>query len=366
MIQKFKIKNYKSLRNVEIDLNKFNVLIGPNASGKSNLLDCLAFISEIAQGRVDEGISKRGGYEHVVFGGERRNIELSIKFPLDNKPSEYFISISDKGIDKENLTIGKEVVIDRELDKFKILMNDKKYREGSYGRDSSLIYGYGNKRFKDEYFLTFKTKGYLSSWKSYNFITSQMRKIYPAQRKLVLDGNGGNLAQVLVSLHNECPKMFDRIENMLKQGIPQIEELLTPLTPDGKTYVAIREKGFDSPFDYYQVSDGILKLLAYITAISPIEPKLICFEEPENFIHPRLFELLVEILKKSEKQIILSTHSPYLLDWIEPENVIVVEKKEKETIMRKIEDTSKLKEHLGEIGLSLGEYWYGNGLGGNP
>jgi len=154
-----------------------------------------------------------------------------------------------------------------------------------------------------------------------------MRKTYSAKKKLILEKNGGNLAQVLLSLHNERPKMFDKIENMLKQAIPQVDELLTPLTEEGDTYVAIREKGFDSPFDYFQVSDGTLRLLAYITAIASIEPKLICFEEPENFIHPRLLELLVEILKKSDKQIILSTHSPCLVDWVEPEDVIIVEKK---------------------------------------
>jgi len=335
MIKKLKIKNYKSLKDVELELDKFNVLIGPNASGKSNLLDCLAFVSEIAQGSVSESLTRRGGYERVVFGGENQNIELTIDFTLDNELFTYPLSISREGIDKEKLYVGDKIKIDKQ----------------NIGW-ATTIYQHSEIR---EYF---------NSLRSYNFITSAMRRTDLAKKNLILDKNGGNLAQVLLSLHNERPKTFDRIEDILKQAIPQIDELLTPLTEDGQTYVALRERGFDSPFNYFQVSDGTLKLLAYITAIASEEANVVCFEEPENFIHPRLFELLVEVLKKSDKQIILSTHSPYLVDWVEPEDVIIVEKKNKETVTSRLKDEDRLKRHLKEIG--LGELLYSGETGGTP
>lgn len=353
MIKKLKVKNYKSLKNVELDLDKFNVLIGPNASGKTNLLDCLTFVSEIAQKSLNDSLKGRGDYKRVVFSGEKENIELSIDFIRDNEASKYFISISEEGVEEERLSIGDVGVIDRHLNDINKQLDSGEYQKVGVGTWVAAIYYHSP-----------KTREYLSSWRSYNFITSEMRKTYSAKRNLILDKNGGNLAQVLLSLHNERPKIFDKIENMLKQAIPQVDELLTPLTEGGDTYVAIREKGFDSPFDYFQVSDGTLRLLAYITAIASIEPKLICFEEPENFIHPRLFELLVEILKKSDKQIILSTHSPYLVNWVEPEDVIIVEKKENETVMRRIKEVDKLKKHLEEIG--LGELLYSGEVGGVP
>ncbi len=355
MIKKLKIKNYKSLKNVELELDKFNVLIGPNASGKSNLLDCLAFISEIAKGDIDGSLRGRGGYERVVFGGEKENIELSLDFILGTEPSKYFIFISKVGIDEEKLTIKDVGVIDRHLNDINKRLDTGELEKVTAGTWVSAIYYHAP-----------KTREYLNSWRSYNFITSEMRRTYPAKRNLILEKNGGNLAQVLLSLHNERPKTFDKIEDMLKQAIPQIDELLTPLTEGSETYVAMREKGFDSPFNYFQVSDGTLKLLAYITAIASEEANVVCFEEPENFIHPRLFELLVEVLKKSDKQILLSTHSPYLVDWVEPEDVIIVEKKDNETVTSRIKDGDKLKERLAELGLALGEYWYGGGLGGNP
>jgi predicted ATPase len=368
MIKKLKVQNYKSLKNVELELDKFNVLIGPNASGKSNLLDCLVFLSEIAQKGIDESLKGRGGYEHVLFYGEKGNIELSIDFISGTKRSNYFISISDEEVVEEGLSINGKKIIERHLRQAKILVSPDTEEYSSHGllpwsSAISTAITFSEIKARDEYK---KAVEFLPNWRSYNFITSEMRRTYSAKRNLILDRNGGNLAQVLLSLHNERPKTFDKIENMLKEAIPQVDELLTPLTEGGETYVAMREKGFDSPFDYFQVSDGTLKLLAYITAIATEEPGLISFEEPENFIHPRLFELLSEVLKKSDKQIILSTHSPYLVDWVEPEDVIIVEKKDQETVASRIKDRDKLKKRLEEIGLSLGEYWYGGGLGGNP
>lgn len=314
----------------------------------------MAFISEIAQGSVIDSLNQRGDFKHVVFSGEG-SMEITFDFLLDGELFDYFISFSDRGIVEEKLNIGGYLkLIERKLGGIKI---SKEPEERSISAWTSGLYVY-----KSENAKILESNKYLSSWRSYNFITSGMRKTYSAKRNLILDKNGGNLAQVLLSLHNERPKIFDKIENMLKQAIPQIDELLTPLTEGGDTYVAIREKGFDSPFDYFQVSDGTLRLLAYITVIASIEPKLICFEEPENFIHPQLFELLVEILKKSDKQIILSTHSPYLVDLVEPEDVIIVEKRDKETVAKRIKEVDKLKKHLEEIG--LGELLYSGEVGG--
>jgi len=359
MIKKLKVKNYKSLKDVELELGKFNVLIGPNASGKSNLLDCLAFVSELTEDNVYKALEVRGGYERVVFGGGKEKIEISFEFVLNSKASEFFISLSEKGVVEEKLSIEGEMIIEHHPGKVaKILVpttSGTEYRQVDFGD-----------KWKSAITECPELRDYLTAWRSYNFMTSEMRRTDSAKKNLILEKTGKNLAQVLLSLHSERPKTFDKIEEILTQAIPQIDELLTPLTENSETYVAVREKGFDSPFDYFQVSDGTLKLLAYTTAIALEEANVVCFEEPENFIHPRLFELLVEVLKKSDKQIILSTHSPYLLDFVDPEDVIIVEKKNKETVTSRIVDGAKLKERLAELGLALGEYWYGGGLGGNP
>lgn len=363
MIKKLKIKNFKSLRDVEIELGKFTVLIGPNASGKSNLLDSLLFLSQTAGIDLSNSLNQRGKFEHIAFAGKGEKFEIAIEFLLDNQASNYLLCVNKGGnVEQEKLVVGDKVVIQRELGgQGSLLRDDGTVIKGSWSQNQTVIYSVG----RNEHFpLVQNAYDYLRSWKLYQIITSEIRKTFPAQRRFDLQRTGGNLAQVLISLHNERPKVFRVVEEILKLAIPEIEELLTPLTAGGETLVAIREKGFEQEFDYYQVSDGTLKLLTYITAISLSEPRLICFEEPENFIHPELLELLVELLKKSEKQILLSTHSPYFVNFVEPEDIRLIKKEGGETKVSKIQDPEKLRDALEEMG--LGELWYSGEFGGVP
>lgn len=363
MIGKLWITNYKSLRNVGIELGKFNVLVGSNASGKTNFLDSLTFLSETAQKPLPDVFNPRGGFERVMFRGDKGEIEFYLETVLDEKPCCYAISIGKDTIEKERLSINDKTVIDGVKGKTTALGKDGR-PVSLVNTTHSAVYMLGTT--EGDYPLIQQFHDYLSSWRLYQTITSEMRGRLPARKSFDLKGSGGNLAQVLLSLHNERPMVFRKLEEILKQGIPEIEELLTPLTEDGQTYVALREKGFADLFDYYQISDGTLNLLLYITVIAFPETELLCFEEPENFVHARLLQLLVKILKNYEKQIILSTHSPYLLDFVEPEDVIVVEKEGNETKLVRVENTADLKKKLHDLELGLGEYWYSGAIGGVP
>lgn len=130
------IKKLRSLRDVEIELGKFNVLVGPNASGKSNLLDSLAFLSEIAQKPIGDAFKPRGGFEHVVFGGEEKEIEFFFEFVLDEEPYFHSISICKNEIGEEKLNIGGKIVIDREEYRGRILKAD-----GTLLGDADMSYG---------------------------------------------------------------------------------------------------------------------------------------------------------------------------------------------------------------------------------
>jgi len=360
MIRKIKAKSFKSLKNIEVGFEKFNVLIGPNASGKSNFIDIFSFLSEMTLRRdLREILELRGGFERVVFSKEAK-FEIEIEISVNDELYKYFLRVMrQEPYCEEKAFCDEKLLFDRRGNKLKIY--GEKEEEVSLSSAYESIYAPNwtkEKPYLRDFFKIF------SSWKSYQLITSEMRKNLPAKKTFKLERSGSNLAQVLLSLHTERPKIFGKIEEILKQGISEVEELLTPLTEDGRTFIAIRERGFEQEFNYYQLSDGTLKLLSYITAAYLPEPQLLCFEEPENFIHPHLLQLLVEILKKSEKQIILSTHSPYLVDFVEPEEVLIVEKEEGQTIIKRIEDIEKIKETLKEI--LLGELWYSGEFGGIP
>jgi len=340
MLKKLVAVNYRSLKDLTVEFGSFNVLIGPNASGKSNVMDCLAFLASLARREAPGNLlGARGGFNRVRFGGKAERVKLEATVQMEDKTFAYTAELHAEGWSE-------------------VLETPSERHEGSYG---SL--GYPSTCLGREPGLA----SYMASWAFYNFSTRAMRHVLPVKKSLALAPDGSNLAQVLMTLIHELPRVYARIEETLRQAMPEVEELLTPLTEDGETYIAIREKGFTEPFDYHQLSDGTLKLLAYITAVSLPGPKLICFEEPENFIHPHLMELLVDVLKKSGKQIVIATHSPLLVDHVEPGDVIVVEKDpEKGTVARRIEDPGALREKLNELGVGLGDYWRSGALGGVP
>nr|MDO8080122.1 AAA family ATPase [Candidatus Freyarchaeota archaeon] len=345
--------NYKSLKKVDIQLGKFNALIGLNASGKSNIIDCLAFLSESLQAYISLApiLDKRGGFKHVVFQ-EEKEITLSATFQNNNQKSEYYLKCIEDRVEERYLKVNGETIIQEKQGSGKYISREG--GEKTFNSEWKNLIG----QIPDDHALR-----QMNRWKFYSFMVPKIREESSVKKQLTLDSNGSNLAQVLLSLRTERPKIFSKIEDTLKLAVPEVEELLTPLTEEGKTYVAVREKGFKNPFDYHQLSDGTLRLLAYITALN-LDVDLICFEEPENFVHPQLLGLLAEILKKSDKQIVLSTHSPYFLDHLEPEDLIIVKKEDGETKLRKVEAEKEKKEikTLQEEGIPLGEAYYSGAI----
>ncbi len=135
----------------------------------------------------------------------------------------------------------------------------------------------------------------------------------------------------------------------------------------GQTFIRIREHGLNAWIPSWGMSDGTLRFLGYlVTLYSPEPPGLICFEELENYIHPRLLELMVDIIRNATErtQILLTTHSPYLVDLLTPGELYIVEKKEGRTQVKRAADRKKIHEALQELG--LGEMWYSGSLGGVP
>ena len=354
MLKRLEVESYKSLKEVVVSFEKFNVLVGLNASGKSNILDCLALLSESLEffRNLSSIFDRRGNFQHVVFQGEDE-ITMKANFSDDyGHEHEYYIKCIRGNVAERWLKVNGNTLISEQQGSGKYLSKEGKEEKFNVSW-KDLVNDISN-----NYALR-----YMSKWWSYSFLTPQIGRTLPAKKSFILEWDGSNLAQVLLSLKTERPKTFTAIEDVLKLAIPEIEELLTPLTETGQTYVAVREKGFRDAFDYHQLSDGTLRLLAYITALN-LDADLLCFEEPENFVHPQLLGLLVEILKKSDRQAILSTHSPYFIDFVEPEDLIIVEKEEGKTKVSRIEEENAKKriKALLEEGIPLGEAYYSGAI----
>jgi predicted ATPase len=196
-----------------------------------------------------------------------------------------------------------------------------------------------------------------------------MKESLPIKKEFKLQTLGENLGIVLHTLQVENPNKFKEIEDILKSALPEFEELTTGLTSHepGKTYIRIKEKNLKISTPAWGMSDGTLRLLGHLVVLYlPTPPPLVCIEEPENYVHPRLLELIVDLAKTaSEKtQVLITTHSPYLVDFLEPEDLVIVEKKQGETEVRTLEDKEAIKEALKT--LTLGEMWYSGDIGGVP
>jgi predicted ATPase len=364
VIKTLTVENYKSLKDVRIDLKPLTVLVGPNAAGKSNILDCLAFLADvIREGTIRNALDLRGGFGDVVWGGDiNRSVIISMAgqlTPGQNNSFKYTIKFRGPAlrIQEESgfLPGSKDGKFTFQRDE-----NTVKYNDST----SSVPDGTGISISQRSEANSLKEK--IINWSFFDFQTSRMKLYQPVAKQTRLNPDGSNVATVLHWIHSEEPEVFLRIEELLKVAIPEVDRLLSPLTPEGKTYVAWRENNFNNRIPAWNMSEGSVRLIAVLLALlAPEPPSLITFENPEMHLHPMQMEYLADILKEASHrtQILITTHSPYLLNYLPLESLLVVHKKAGQTIVERPENSSHLKELLQELG--LGEAWYAGHLGGN-
>ncbi|RLI41182.1 hypothetical protein DRO64_07910 [Candidatus Bathyarchaeota archaeon] len=200
----------------------------------------------------------------------------------------------------------------------------------------------------------------------YSFAPERIRASCPIGVAPILRYHGDNLARFLLHLFLENRGAFSRLEQAFISCVPEVMEII-PHIEGGEVEVWLRVRGLSEFLRPANISDGSLRLLAYIAALYS-GGSLVVFEEPENNIHPHLLETIVDLARKAPCQVIITTHSPYLLDHVKPEEVYVVEKVNAETHVKRLSEMSEIdrvKTFLEEGG-SLGEAWYSGMLGGNP
>jgi predicted ATPase len=399
-LTKLVVKNYKSLRDFQLDIKPLMVFIGPNNTGKSNIFDCFKFLSEAIKIRGLQGsVIQRGGFNNIIFNGEIGNtisIELHGSLQIKGEEKSYKYSIEFGGNQFGNCYNNRETfvlkgpiysapkVIGNEtqrqiFDEIKLLefpgengmaiaRDETGKQMGGFGAGNNIVY---LSSFSDplHYPVLSSFHNEVQNWAFFNFVPQLMRDPLPIQKELQLKFLGENMATVLHALQTEYPQKFKKIEDILKSALPQFDELGTGLTAaPGQTYIKMREKELNVDIPAWGMSDGLLRLLGLLISFySPSPPPLACYEEPENFVHPRLLELIVDLLKNASEnktQVMATTHSPYLVDLLQPEDLFIVEKKDGETKIKKAEDKKGIKEALKTLG--LGDMWYSGSLGGNP
>lgn len=378
MLELLEVRNYKSLAELDFQFRKFNAIIGPNNCGKSNILDCLKLLLDSSRQDLYQAYRTRGGFDHVLFKeAEEPYIEIRVTVSPRKQVTRkhprtryiYKVLLDERAFRKEKLV--KQV--DSEEDR--ILINGSEGRGRYYDElDKTMkAYHFGAERsalsqLKD--LKRQKTIGVLRNeiarWRFFDFIPSESRRAIPPVKTYEVGHKGGEVSSVLHSLLSEHREIFSEVEETLRAGVLEMKTLRSPLTADGKTYFGVEEEHLEGHFDHQQISDGTIKLLANIlVALLPTKelPTLACFEEPENYVHPRLIQMLADILKKMPTQVITTTHSPIFVDFLDLDDLIVIEKKEGHTVQVDL-PKERIVEFLKKF--SLGELWYSGKLGGVP
>lgn len=382
MLTKLRVKNYKSLEDVTIPVRPLTVFVGPNNAGKSNILECFLFLRELLELGAPS-VSSRGGFRYLVWGGDlKRQIEIELEAEiLDSLGKEHEVTY------RVEIAGGpKHYAISRELCSAHLDGEERKLLEfpieqgrvGAWDDSGKQITSWSSWKTGKQLHLSdcadpvrYPVLSTLAkamhNWAFYSLVPSRMEQPGPAKKDLRLQREGANISSVLHTFQSEWGESFAEVEGLLKTAVPEMERLLTPLTEAGQTYLAIEERGFPLRIPSWAMSDGMLRFLGQLAALfSPDPPSLACFEEPENCIHPGLLELVVDVFKSASRksQILVTTHSPDLLNFLALEDLIIVEKVDGKTQCREAKDVAGVKEALKTLG--LGELWYSGHLGGVP
>jgi predicted ATPase len=385
MIKKLQVKNYKSLKSLDLELGRRNVLVGPNMSGKSNLIDCFKFLTQMCISGVNTAFLNRGGFPEVVWKGDDGPISfwLVIEQEEDEKESEkrryeYEIAIIGSptagliSIEREHLIfkIGKQVstLIDLRNGRGNVTHADGRIAFVTEDPSRSAL------EFTVPGWEGMMVKNYISIWRFYRLLPAIMKRENAVVAQNFLNENGENFSSWFMTLQTSHPNEFHLIKQVARDVFPELEEILTPPTQFATTFVTTTEKHLKRPVTIGHMADGEIVFLAWLSLIfAPLSlgAPLYCVEELENHMHPKLLETLVEVVNQRQKelgtqagQIIVTTHSPYLVDKVNLGDLIVVEKINGATRCTRPASKTHLKELLERKELGLGELWYSGALSG--
>ena len=380
-VAKLHIKNFLSLRDVELELSKLNVFVGLNSSGKSNIIRALQLLAN----HVKQGVPvlpeypEYRGFKNIVHNFDvTGQVELEIEAEISGHSMRYaLILTSDNYIEKAWIESREALRSEGRKPVAAVLTRDGVVKDflrpevyplpPHYLLTAHPIYRSAFSVLPSEAAKELhQLAEMLKSFTIHSFNPKSIRAASKVRDSPELGYDGSGLVRVLLYLYLENRKVFAEVEDVLRSLIPEVEEII-PHIEGENVELWLRVKGLREPLKPANISDGTLRILAYITALHS-STSLAAFEEPENFVHPHLLETIVDLARKAPCQVLMTTHSPYLLDHVKPEEVFVVEKPGTETVVRKLSKTREVEavKKLLEEGGTLGEAWYSGLIGGVP
>ncbi|HYV27806.1 MAG TPA: AAA family ATPase [Candidatus Eisenbacteria bacterium] len=315
MIKQIHLENYRSFVDAHVDLAEFTLVLGANGAGKTNFLrafvDCGAFLIPLLRPSLKAPAKGQPLPKH--FNGADRDVTVTFFSGTKSLPCSEYPS------------------------------------QRQPGRGAVELF-----RLQPERISASETTV------PHAFVAS----------------DGGGTTQSLESLKNgDQEAMFDAAHRALISYVPEIEKLSFANVQSGQKQMQVRERGIRGPVRADQLSDGTLLIIGLLAIIyQPIKPPVICLEDIDRGMHPRVFEQMVKLMqliaREQDVQIIATTHNPYLVDCFqdEPEAVVIVEKKDGastlDTLAQKLEGLDY--DNIKAADMPLGNLWFSGFVGGVP
>lgn len=371
-LRRVQIRNYKSIASCTLSLRRFSVIVGRNAAGKSNFLDALRFVTDALDVTPDHAIKTRGGLDAVrrISTGHPRNfaVTLDVTIPPERNHSwfgeggkaTYGFEIAARG--RGAFVVSKEVA----------RTSNRRGGVASFRRkDDSVVFEGGisaatppidSKRLFLQAAAAYPPFGplfeALRSMGFYNLNPSEMKELQSPDAGELLHADGSNIASVMARL--EAEKQTGRLHEFLHAVVPGLEAV-ERATLGPKETLQFRQgvKGSKHPWKFYaqSMSDGTLRTVGLLVAVMQMTPgqtpvRLIGIEEPETALHPAAAGALIDALREASlrTQILLTCHSPDLLDHVDPdrEQLLAAHASEGTTGIAPIEAVSldAIRDHL--------------------
>ena len=358
MLKKIEVVNYKSISQVSLPLGAETVIVGQNGVGKSNLLDAIHFLRDAAVDNLDHAITKRHGMPSIRRWSKTRpfNVGIRMHFVSGNDHGDYRVNIASAGgdysvVEEEGHWFGPlaflpsgssgakdqvsssfkrlpsgEIIVDTERNPFAeppaIYVPDADLALSQLGGRSGSILSLFFGRLYAE----------MTSCGAYSIYPNKIREPQALSNSEVLADDGTNLASIIRQMRSTTNRPSkEQLTSSLRQVLPILDEI--QVKSAGGFYVPVfrvtePENGYSHDLNMAQISDGTLRMLGMLTAFyQPRAPRTITLEEPEQMIHPGLLPVLVDATKdyldeKAGRQVLLTTHSPNLLDMFSPDSIV--------------------------------------------
>lgn len=404
LIEGFRVLNYRSLRDVilgrlsghpEADvLTPLTVVIGKNGAGKSTLFDAFGFMADCLAIGVEAACDReqRGGFERLRSMGVQEPIRFEVYYreAQNHRPITYELAIDLDGSGRP--FVASEVLLQRRRDQrygrpFPFLRLSRGSGQVWAGEDVVETEDEESNRrvpvaltdmrqlgiatlgtLRDHPRIT-RFRDFLKGWYLSYFTPDAARGLPVAGPQRHLNVHGDNVGNVVQFMQREQKDRFASILRRIAQRIPGVTSIDTHVTEDKRVLLRFNDAGFRDPFFAQQMSDGTLKVFAYLLLLEdPDPPPFICIEEPENGLYHKLLDTLAQEFRahatgrRNAPQIFVTTHQPYFVDALAPQEVWILEKgSEGFSTIRRVSELEIVRNMVAE-GLPLGGLWYSDYL----